>query len=178
METLLDSFLQELMDKYKALNIPHKFSLLEADRILKEKYLAVELDKKEFEDLKGDIHVCYENISKCYTIHNEEVLNRLYSAKEKISHFIMIEFLKKQTFHHEDMEKDKAEMWLEMQQGKRINVILESENEYITSFTLQGGSDKLLNELIVFKGIDADKCSLDNQEYLYYLQALTQAGYL
>ncbi|TXK77023.1 hypothetical protein [Paenibacillus sp. N3.4] len=178
METILYSFMQELMEKYKELEIPNKFSLQEADNILKKKYLATELDKKEFEDLKGDIHVHYEKISKCYTIQNEEVLNSLYSATEKISRFIMMEHLKKQAFNNDDMDIKKLEMWREVNQGSRINVILESENQYISGFTIQGGSDKLVNELVVFKGIDSEKCVLENQEFLYYLQALLKAGYL
>lgn len=178
METILNSYMQELMEKYKELRIPHQFSLQEVDRILNEKYRAVELVKEDFEDLKGDVHVHYDKISKCYTIHDAEILNSLYSAKEKVSHYIMIEFLKKQTFNKEDMDSKQLAMSMEMNQGKRINVILESENQYISGFTLQGRSNKLLDELVVFKGIDAEKCHLDNEDFLYYLQALIGAGYL
>jgi hypothetical protein len=39
-------------------------------------------------------------------------------------------------------------------------------------------SNKLVNELIVLKGIDSEKYILENQEFLYYLQALLKAGYI
>lgn len=178
METKFYSYMQELMEKYEELKIPNKYSLQEVDHILKKKYMAIELEKKDFEDLKGDVHVQYEKISKCYTIQNEEVLNSLYSAKEKVDHFIMIEFLKKQNFNNDDTDSKRIEMSMEINQGKRINVILESENQYISGFTLQGRSNKLLNELVVFRGIDSDKCNLENHEFLYYVQALLESGYM
>ncbi|BFT72469.1 hypothetical protein [Paenibacillus sp. P36] len=178
MEAILYSYMQGLLEKYEELKIPNKFSLQEVDNLLKKKYMAIELDKMEFEDLKGDVHVQYNKITKCYAIQNEEVLNSLYSAKEKVDHFIMIEFLRKQNFNNDDSDSKRQEMSLEVNQGKRINVILESENQYISGFTLQGRSNKLLNELVVFKGIDSDKCNLENQEFLYYIQALLESGYI
>lgn len=181
MEAILYSYMQGLLEKYEELKIPNKFSLQEVDNLLKKKYMAIELDKMEFEDLKGDVHVQYNKITKCYAIQNEEVLNSLYSAKEKVDHFIMIEFLRKQNFNNDDSndsDSKRKEMSMEVNQGKRINVILESENQYISGFTLQGRSNKLLNELVVFKGIDSDKCNLENQEFLYYVQALLESGYI
>ncbi|NOU87085.1 hypothetical protein GC102_15035 [Paenibacillus sp. LMG 31460] len=163
METILYSLMQELLEKYKKLKIPNRFTLEEVENILKKKYLVIELDKKEFGD--------YEKISKCYSIQNEEVLNSLYSAEEKISIFIMLEHLKKEIkLSTKDID--------EIHAGRRINIILESENQYISSFTIQGMSNKLVNELIVLKGIDSEKCTLENQEFLYYLQALLKSGYI
>jgi hypothetical protein len=63
LETKLYSYMQELMEKYEELKIPYKYSLQEVDHILKKKYRAIELDKKDFEGLKGDIHVQYAKIS-------------------------------------------------------------------------------------------------------------------
>jgi hypothetical protein len=170
--------MQELFEKYKELKIPNRFTLKEVENIFKKKYLVIELDKKEFGDLEGDIHVNYEKISKCYSIQNEEVLNSLYSTKEKISVFIMLELLKKEKLSTKDNDNYNADMWREIHEGRRINIILESENQYLSNFTIQGMSDKLVNELIVFTGLDSEKCTLENQEFLYYLQALLKAGYI
>ncbi len=70
-------------------------------------------------------------------------------------------------------------MWLDVQVGRRINIILTSEdNQYISGFTLQGGSEKLFNELCIFEEIDKRKCQLGNEEFHEYLKRLVKADYI
>jgi hypothetical protein len=70
-------------------------------------------------------------------------------------------------------------MWFDVQTGRRINVILTSEdNQYINGFTLQGETEKLFNELCIFEGIDKSECQLGNEEFHEYLKRLIKAEYI
>ena len=70
-------------------------------------------------------------------------------------------------------------MWKDVQEGGRINIILESEdNQYISDFTLQGMSEKIWNELIIFQGITVSDCTLGNEKFHDYLKALLKAEYI
>ncbi|HWO95917.1 MAG TPA: hypothetical protein VNM45_06220 [Bacillus sp. (in: firmicutes)] len=145
MKTYLDSFTQKAVEKYKELGIPLRYTLEEIDKILKTKYLAVEVDKKEFADLKEDPYAHYENIRKCYVIQDKKILERLFTDTEKIDLYNMIQFLKTSS---NDIQNENEKMWKDVQEGGRINIILESEdNKYISDFTLQGMNGKIMTEL-------------------------------
>lgn len=176
MKRYLDSFMQKLFEKYKEVGIPLQYTLEEIDQILKVKYLAVEMDKKEFADLKQDPHANYENIRKCYAIQDKEVLERLFTDMEKIDIYSMIQFLKSS---NDDIQNETEKMWNDVQEGRRINIILESDdNKYISGYTLQGASEKIWNELIIFEGVTSSDCQLGNEKFHDYLKALLKAEYI
>lgn len=160
---------EEMYRKYKNLNIPLQYSIEEISNIYLKKYNAVEIDKKFFIDLKKDPYVNYSKIVKCFVINDKKILDHLFSKEEKEHH---LEFRKEisQLYPEEDFV---------IEEGRLLNIILESDdNNTISSFTLQGKSDKIFYELIVFKGIKNEDIKLDNINFQEYLQALVQSGYI
>jgi hypothetical protein len=173
------SFMQQLFQRYQQAEIPHFFTIDIVVNILKENYFAVELNKKYFEDLKSDSFVNFENIIGAYTITDIKTLENLYSAEEKIGIFEFVEYKKMLVAYSDDSDNELAQMWSEIQEGRRINIILESNNGInISGFTVQGGSEKICDELIVMQGLEAEDCKLGNEKFHNYLKSLIRAGYL
>ena len=169
MHIYLKNFIEEIYQKYKDQNIPYKFSMEKIHKILKDKYSAIEEDIK-FADIGEDV----ENPCKYYVITESNVLKNLYTDEEKIDLYTMGLFLK-----NEIIENQTEKMWLDIQVGRRINIILTSEDDqYISGFTLQGVSEKLFNELCIFEGIDKSKCHIGNEEFHQYLKRLVKADYI
>lgn len=169
LDNYLKNFMEVIFQKYRELNISNKFKLEKIDKILKDKYLAIEEDIK-FADIGEDV----ENPCKYYVIIESDVLKNLFTDEEKIDLYTMALFSE-----NESIENQTEKMWLDVQVGRRINIILTSEdNQYISGFTLQGGSEKLFNELCIFEGIDKRKCQLGNEEFHEYLKRLVKADYI
>jgi hypothetical protein len=170
--------IKKLFYKYKELNIPNKFTIQEVDSILKNKYNAVEIDKQQYTELKNDPYINYEKIVKSYKLEDNNVLNNLFNDEEK-NNFIEIEKENSKYPIHPEEDYNKAIEQRNLQEGKLLLIFLESEDgKYISTFTLQGQCEKLSIELIVFKGIDPDKCDLQNESFVHYLEALLKAGYI
>lgn len=179
LESPFHSFMKRLYQKYQQAEIPHFFTVDTVEKIFKEKYLAVELDKKYYEDLKSDQFVKFENIIGAYTITDIKTLENLYISEEKIEIFELIEYNKTLILHPDDVGNELAKMWTDVQEGRRINIILESANGInISGFTVQGVSEKICSELFVMQGIDPGECKLGNENFHRYLKSLLRAGYL
>jgi hypothetical protein len=66
-----------------------------------------------------------------------------------------------------------------VQEGKRINIILERDiGINISGFTVQVVSEKIYNELFVMQGMDPEDCKLANKKFQSYLKSLLRKGYL
>ncbi|MFI8684836.1 hypothetical protein [Rossellomorea sp. NPDC077527] len=170
MKSFITPFVEQMVENYKKKNIPHQFSLNQVDGILKEKYLAVEESVSDADiDQESRIHAI-----KYYVITDENVLQRVFTAIEKIDFFELMN-----SSDQDEKQTTVEKMWTDIQYGQRINVILESmDHTYITGFTLQGMSEKLFHELNVFVGIDPGECTVENECFLHYLRSLVVAGYL
>jgi hypothetical protein len=169
LDKYLKNFIEVIYQKYIGQNLPCKFKLEDIHKIMKDKYSAVEEDIM-FADIGEDV----ENPCRYYVITETNVLKNLFTDEEKIDLYTMGSLLK-----NEPIENKKEKMWLDVQVGRRINIILTSEdNEYISGFTLQGMSEKLFNELCIFEGIDNSKCQLGNEEFHEYLKRLVKADYI
>lgn len=63
--------------------------------------------------------------------------------------------------------------WRDIQEGHFLQLVLESEDgEYISSFTLQGLSERMLHQLIIFKGISPEEGYIGNPAYEFILGIL------
>ncbi|MGG3956708.1 hypothetical protein ABEV15_08740 [Bhargavaea massiliensis] len=176
-----------LLKKYQQLNMPHKFLVTEVDNILKKKYKAVEVPVNEFIEFKKDPFVDYSTFVKSYFIQNEEILNSLYSEKEKADIDRMRECIQEMRAAGElllpqpsDEDYDLQVRYTNFAEGRLIAVILESiDRQYVSGFQMQGAMcEKLYHELKVFKGIDPADCVEGNPILDEYLEALVKAGYL
>jgi hypothetical protein len=176
-----------LFQKYQQLNMPHKFLVTEVDTLLKKKYKAVEVPVTEFIEFKKDPLVDYSTFVKSYFIQDEEILNSLYSEKEKADINRMIECMQEMRAAGElllpqpgDEDYDLQVRYTNFAEGRLIAVILESiDRKYVSGFQMQGAMcEKLYHELKVFKGIDPGDCVEGNPILDEYLESLVKAGYL
>lgn len=176
-----------LFQKYQRLNMPHKFLITEVDTILKKKYKAVEVPVTEFIEFKKDPFVDYSTFVKSYFIQDEEILNSLYSEKEKADIDRMQKCIQEMTATGElllpqpsDEDYDLQVRYINFAEGRLIAVILESvDKQYVSGFQTQGARcAKLYHELKVFKGISPTDCVEGNPVLNEYLESLVKAGYL
>ncbi|TWT09231.1 hypothetical protein [Planomicrobium sp. CPCC 101079] len=159
MERLHEKFIHSIHTKRFTLNEINEYLTM----FLKAK--PVNIDK--FEELKEDVCVNFDNIVFCYSITDEEAKNNLLTAAEKQEMQKMKKLISSQSSLS---AKDKK---IALQQVEMLNIILESsDGKYVDNFTLQGGSEKLLDEMIFLKGIDPEKCILGNEEYEMYLEVV------
>lgn len=172
MGNYLENFAEKTFEKYKELKIPNKFTLVEVDNILKEKYSVIEEDLS-FADIEEDNRA---NVKKYYVISDIDVLKSLFTNVEKIDLYNIGQINKNNpTKFENDIEK----VWNDVQEGRRLNIIVESQdNKHISGFTLQGMSEKLFNVLTIFVGIDSTECHLGNEQFHEYLKRLILAEYI
>lgn len=165
--------MQKLHEKFIHSTLTERFTLNEIKQYLINVYKADLVSKETFEELKDDVGVNFNNIVFCFSITDEEVKNNLLTDKEKLEDQEIKELILKQSFLS---ERDKR---MALQQADAIHIILEStDGEFVDNFTLQGGSEKLLYELIFLKGIDSNEHVLGNEEYEMYLEILQKKGLL
>lgn len=150
---------KEIHQRFIESGLPYKYTIDDISNLLIKKYQAKKRDKEDFQDLNSDIFVNHQKIVYCYTIDEEEVLNNILSQEEKEER----DYIKKQILKEESA----------------VNIIIESnDKKFISNFTIQGSSNQILNELIIFKGINEEDCVLGNEEYEYFLRALVNVGYI
>ncbi|WP_445487632.1 hypothetical protein [Niallia sp. 03133] len=179
MESSVHFYLKQLFQKYKNAKIPNHFTMESIIHHLKEKYQAKEVDTKYYEDLKADPFVDFESIIGMYSITNLNILENLYSEEEKIDIFELIGMNKTIETHPDETENDIVAMWVDVQEGRRINIILESENGCnLSGFTIQGHCQRIFDELSVLQGLEKEECVLGNEKFHIYLKSLVRTGYL
>ncbi|MDQ1913730.1 hypothetical protein RAC89_25340 [Paenibacillus sp. GD4] len=167
--------IQFLHEKLLNSNKPLKYSIKDIDEFLKTQYKAVEIGIEEVDDLKKDPLANFNNIVKCYEISNAEVLSCSFSPDE-----VRIQGeIERCNMAYPPPANEKEAMWQNIQHGKLLRVVLESEDGHILSgFTIQGLCEKLIDQLFIFRGIDKSDCVLGNSIYEGYLKLLHKAGYI
>jgi hypothetical protein len=157
--------------------LPTKFPLTEVESILVSKFLAKEINKENFLSLKRDSFANYDHIYKCYEINNPSALQSIFNDEEVIMINELIEY--NQSISNGIEKSDEEKMWIDIQEGRLLRIVVESiDLHYISSFTLQGVCEKVLDELVVLSGIDSKEVNLDNKRYLGYLSLLKKTGYI
>ncbi|KAB2441204.1 hypothetical protein [Bacillus luti] len=168
--------INKLYEKYKVRNIPKEFSITEIDRILKEEYKAIEIDKGKIGSMMHDPYTNFDEIIKCYKIDQQDILSNLFSNEEKSNFAEMIQFNQSE----QNTQYDEQNFFnQQIQEGKLIVIFLAStDGTYMNYFNLLGHSEKLYHTLTVLMGVEKEECNLDNPLFQKYLQALNATGYL
>ncbi|MFE6799247.1 hypothetical protein [Paenibacillus chitinolyticus] len=164
--------IEELDKLFKQSKLPFRYSVKDAEKILRDKYNTTEIDKEIVNDLKKDPLVNYENIIKCYRVNDSKILSALFNDNERSMHAETRQLNANQPISDSEITESQL-LWRDIQEGKFLRLVLESaDREYITSFTLQGLSEKMLDELIILKGIPPEKGYIGNPSYEFYLNVL------
>ncbi|MFD2114171.1 hypothetical protein ACFSTH_00190 [Paenibacillus yanchengensis] len=166
----------QLWDRlFKEKKIPKSYTLGEVDNFLKSKYKAISVDKGQFDDLQLDPAVNFNKIVACYKINDPEILQSIFTESELQMHQ---DSNQKNVSSNFELNSN-FKMWVDVQGGRLINVVIESDNgTTMSAFTMQGLSEKLLYELVIMKGIDPEICHIGNETYETYLTFLHRVGYL
>lgn len=171
--------LKLLDENFKASSLPSNYTLDQAGELLQKNYNAIELSKEDFKCLQQDPDAKYDHIAKCYKIVDTNLLHSIYTQDEEQNLSEMILYLNSLVNDiRGSSENSEIElMWKDIQEGRRINIVLESiDNNTISSFTMQGLSQKILNDLIILKGVPNEYCVLGNPHYEHYLNVLHSSG--
>ncbi|PSL41049.1 hypothetical protein B0H99_103183 [Planomicrobium soli] len=162
MKTLHERFLRSSLSK--------RLTLEEVSQHLIEVYQAKLIGKEAVEEMKEDPCVRFDQIRACFSI-PEEVVHQLRSASENIEAEESIKLI----FQWVSLSAEDKEQII--QGEKSIKIVLESaDRRYIDNFTIQGGSEKLLKKMIYLQGINPSNYTLENEDYVLYLQLLNEKG--
>lgn len=165
--------LQKAHEAFMKSKLQCRYSLNEAEDYLTTKYRAKLRDKKDFESLSSDPFVNFQNVVNCLTIEDEELINSLLSEDEKEER----KHVQREILNNSELNEEEKQQIL--QDEMTVNILIEStDNKFISNFTIQGGSDRILNQLSILKGIDQQSCFLGNEDYENFLHALVNEGYI
>ncbi|EGL15233.1 hypothetical protein HMPREF9413_5888 [Paenibacillus sp. HGF7] len=164
--------IEELDKLLKKSKLPFRYSLKDAEKILRDKYNTIEIDKEIVDDLKKDPLVNYDNIMKCYRVNDSKILSALFNDNERSMHAEIRQCNANEPISNSEITESEL-LWRDIQEGKFLQLVLEStDREYISSFTIQGLSEKMLDELIILKGIPPEEGYIGNPAYEFYLNVL------
>ncbi|USB33504.1 hypothetical protein [Paenibacillus sp. YPG26] len=168
--------INELDMLFKKSTLPFRYSVEEADRRLRDKYNVIEIDKEVVADLMKDPLVNYDHITKCYRVNDSNVLSTLFNDSDRSMHAELRQLNADKSISKSGITESEL-FWRDIQEGRLLQLVLESaDGEHVSSFTLQGISEKLLHELIILKGIPPEKGYIGNKSYEAYLGVLHKNG--
>lgn len=177
----------KLYKKYLYKKEQLSFSIDDIERILIKKFKAREFPKETLLDLKNDDELRYNEIYKCFTIEEPEVLINLYSSEEKANHREEIK-----DNHTNPLDPKKVNDWdfvhiiYDEQEGRRINIVLESKDgEFVSNFKVRSESEtvnRYLNALVcggkLEKGIAEFNTNINDEYFRFYLENLDLFGFI
>ncbi|MCJ7841601.1 hypothetical protein MUB24_11980 [Lederbergia sp. NSJ-179] len=156
-------------------------------RILKEKFNAEEIPKKKILDLEGSDQVNHKYVFAAFSITNSTTLDALFTSEEKREHQEEIEDNKNHHFDWSNVtpgEEEFVQWGLDWQEGRRITLVLESQdNKYVSGWDMRADSIKLncyLNALTYGPIYEQNKKKgrVDTEYFHYYLDNLNKFGFL
>lgn len=156
---------------------------------LKRKFNAVEFDYRTLLDLPNDDHFTYENIFIALSITDDKILADLFNENEKRNHREELIDNRETPLNFKKIKKNKEQTYnhilLDEQEGRRLDIILESDGVIVTEFQVRAECaylNQYLNSIVVgakiLRGsaeIDED---LDDEDFVFYLQNLNKFGFL
>ncbi|MDE5052515.1 hypothetical protein NDK25_09645 [Niallia taxi] len=156
---------------------------------VKRKYGATEFQKEELLDLVNDDQLDYNKITLCLSISNANVLSKVFTEEEKADQQEQVIDNIKFPLSSKKIKKDEYsynQILVAEQEGKRINIILESkDNKYISEFLVRGNSmliNRYLNAMIVGslleQGTAEYEADLNDDYFQFYLENLDMFGLL
>ncbi|MBU5267588.1 hypothetical protein [Virgibacillus proomii] len=157
--------------------------------ILKKKFKAKQFDHRILLDLPNDNQLNYKHIYTALSITDSKVLSSLFNEDEIKSHGEEIIDNRENPLNFKKIKKNQEQVYnhilLDEQEGRRIDIILESDGEIVTEFVIRDQStylNKYLNALVVgallSKGATDTLEDLDDEDFTFYLQNLHEFGFL
>ncbi|WP_117149128.1 hypothetical protein [Paraliobacillus zengyii] len=182
------------MEKYERINKKYRYNqdklVYTKEQVierLRSKFKAKEFSKEKLLDLVNDDQLEYAKIFSCLYIDDSAVLLKLFSDGEREIHKEDIMDNRENPLNPKKVKKKEWEynhILLDEQEGRRLDIILESQDDtYISGFIVRGNSEKLnryLNALIEGAQIQLKAASEDiNDEYFqFYLEKIEMFGFL
>ncbi|HBU89780.1 hypothetical protein [Bacillus pumilus] len=155
--------------------------------IITSKFKAREFSKTKILDLVNDDHFEYNKIYKCFVIDDPSILIQLFSNEEKKNHREEILDNREHPLNPKRVKEwEYNHLLLDEQEGRRIDIILESKDGvYISESQVRASCEKLdryINALIVGAIIENEleeyPVDIHNEYFQFYLENLDQFGFL
>ncbi|MBY0187954.1 hypothetical protein H7S28_17130 [Bacillus aerophilus] len=155
--------------------------------IITSKFKAREFSKTKILDLVNDDHFEYTKIYKCFVIDDPSLLIQLFSDEEKKTHREEILDNREHPLNPKRVKEwEYNHLLLDEQEGRRIDIILESKDGlYISESQVRASCEKLdryLNALIVGaiieNGLEDYPVDIHDEYFQFYLENLDQFGFL
>ncbi|KIL22539.1 hypothetical protein B4134_0195 [Bacillus safensis] len=155
--------------------------------IITSKFKAREFSKTKILDLVNDDHFEYTKIYKCFVIDDPSLLIQLFSDEEKKNHREEILDNREHPLNPKRVKEwEYNHLLLDEQEGRRIDIILESKDGlYISESQVRASCEKLdryLNALIVGaiieNGLEDYPVDIHDEYFQFYLENLDQFGFL
>lgn len=170
--------IKKLYESFRKKNIKTKYSLAEIDTILKEKYSANQIEIKQFKKLDPNFN--YKQVYKIYSITDPNILSKVFTDEELKMH-------EEEKSYNQSNPEDWSlyskkeipivKMWQDIEEGRRINIIIKSiDKRTMHEFSIQGESELLVMELTVLLGVDEKDLHIENEDFQYFLEALSYTG--
>jgi len=155
--------------------------------IITSKFKAREFSKTKILDLVNDDHFEYTKIYKCFVIDDPSLLIQLFSDEEKKNHREEILDNREHPLNPKRVKEwEYNHLLLDEQEGRRIDIILESKDGlYISESQVRANCEKLdryINALIVGaiieNGLEEYPVDIHDEYFQFYLENLDQFGFL
>lgn len=181
--------LESLMNKYVHKKDQLFFPREHIVEILKKKFKAEVFNYKELLDLPTGDTLDYDRIYMALSITDSKVLANIFNDSEIEAHREEIIDNRENPLNFKRIKKNKEETYnhilLDEQEGRRIDIVLESDGEIVTEFEVREQAlyiNKYLNALIVgallSKGATDIKEGLDDEDFTFYLENLYEFGFI
>ncbi|SDN14454.1 hypothetical protein [Sediminibacillus halophilus] len=178
-----------LQKKYTSKKAHLIFSREQVVELLKRKFKAEEFDYHDLLDLPNDDHFNYKNIYTAFAIKDYKILAKLFNETERENHSEEVIDNRENPLNFNKIKKNKEQIYnhilLDEQEGRRLDIILESDGHIITEFQVRAESEflnKYLNSLTVgaklSKGSTDTKEDLKDEDFIFYLQNLYEFGFI
>ncbi|RCW74910.1 hypothetical protein [Saliterribacillus persicus] len=184
------------METYEKMNKKYRynqdeltFSKEQVIEKLKNKFQAKEFSKEKLLDLVNDDQLEYSKIFSCLCINDSAVLLKLFSDKERKLHKEEIMDNRENPLNPKKVKKKEWEynhILLDEQEGRRLDIILESQDDkYISGFIVRGNSEKLnryLNALVegalIQLKVTPYPADIGDEYFQFYLENIEMFGFL
>ncbi|MCM3783441.1 hypothetical protein M3231_10685 [Neobacillus mesonae] len=170
--------MKDLHERFKSSELPLKYTIQEAESLLKRKYGVVIVNPLEVSDLKNDPLIQYKHIVKIYHVNDAQILSSLFNPAE-LEMINEMQAAQASNPSSEDSLPAEERLWRKIRQGRLLRIVLESEDkQHVSGFTLQGISQQLYQDLCILNGIREEDSTLGNENYETYLTLLYQGEYI
>ncbi|PEJ47764.1 hypothetical protein CN692_24770 [Bacillus sp. AFS002410] len=172
--------IEELYRKYQSSNLTiRKHSLKEINSILKQKFQAEDIDKMDFQELKNDPYIYFDDICAGYKINGDIVTKLLMDDEKELYEVIYNNILNDDALSDVDKQKeyDDINTVLIFLQSKDLQYPMDDVYSVVTGYV---PSVVFHYIMMILEGhaIDEDKHDMHNYEFQAYLKALHIIGYL